>query len=666
MALAIPHGPQPFTETLLKVKACRHYLPPNEAEKISAQTESRLRDIFENPEDGYLPAIRQVLRDVMEGNGSCWYWQNGKVLMDKPKQSHKPADMLCEELFKKRSRIKHPDLNFCHDDKWRTGKNTALKQAVSVLLEAEKVLIDNGNPDNHGEKRYLEKVFLKGVGALRKTGSEGLVNYFECETDPAKINDELPAFKELCTRLSQINPGQTFSVGSFLEDVQKPPYGVGGTPLILMLGYIIRAYGERLIIYKDSTCMIEYSLRSYDEIVKTVADPAAKAVFVIRDISKSQSELVSNIAKAVNAPPLKHGEIRTLNSTFEALKQWWQNLPMIAKVISLYDKERQKRLTQAKELLDGLTGSVDRFDVLLEQFPTIYSGTPVGDAITEKEVSSVCKAFAEDVKLLNMGEQIVRGKVADAICKIFGKTGDMIECENVVRRWHEGLNPSQRDPHKSEHEEATHFLTRMADQSVTFDTKIMKLLPNDYGFGAISDWSSLHIKDYISKLTQAKSEIDKAKPDVSMPDIEEKAYEVQEQDKLYVEIPKGASRLLYTTDGSDPRNSDNRQQSDTKLDLISLLNNFPNVKVKLRAADSEGNMSGVVSVELISKQRKYEIQVKSDLFEEEEAIFKCPNDKNGLLAVLKSVIKYGVKKEILSESLGKAINVAIDKLIESE
>jgi hypothetical protein len=34
VALAVPHAPQPFTEMLLKVKACRHYLPPNEAEKI--------------------------------------------------------------------------------------------------------------------------------------------------------------------------------------------------------------------------------------------------------------------------------------------------------------------------------------------------------------------------------------------------------------------------------------------------------------------------------------------------------------------------------------------------------------------------------------------------------------------------------------------------------
>jgi len=105
VAMAVPHTPQPFTETLLRVKACRYYLPPNEAEKISAQTESRLRDIFEDPDDGYLPILKRVLRDIMEGSGACWYWQGGKVLVDKPKQSHKPADMLCDGLFKKRCRI---------------------------------------------------------------------------------------------------------------------------------------------------------------------------------------------------------------------------------------------------------------------------------------------------------------------------------------------------------------------------------------------------------------------------------------------------------------------------------------------------------------------------------------------------------------------------------
>jgi predicted AAA+ superfamily ATPase len=94
IAIAVPREPQPYTDTLLKVKACRYFLPPNEAEKISAQTESRLRDIFENPEDGYLPKLKHIFTNINEGSDACWYTKEGKVLVDKPKQSHKPADML--------------------------------------------------------------------------------------------------------------------------------------------------------------------------------------------------------------------------------------------------------------------------------------------------------------------------------------------------------------------------------------------------------------------------------------------------------------------------------------------------------------------------------------------------------------------------------------------
>jgi hypothetical protein len=436
VALAVPHAPQPFTEILLRVKACRHYLPPNEAEKISAQTESRLRDIFENPEDGYLPTLQRAFRDILESSGACWFWQGGKVLVDKPKQSHKPADMLCDELFRKRCRIKHPDLNFCHDEKWRTGKNTALKQAVGVLLEAEKVLIDNGNPDNHGEKRYLEKVLLKGAGALKKSGSEGVVSYFACETDPARLHDDFPVLKELCDRLANLNHGEIFSVGAFLEDAKDAPYGVGGTPLMLSLAHVIRAYGERLIVYKDSTRMVEQPLRSYDDLVKIVSDPAAKTVFVVRDISQAQITLIDLVAKAVDAPPLKHGETRSLNSAFETLKQWWSGLPAVAKVISLYEKGRKVRLTSLKNLMDGLTGSVDRFDFMLEQLPAVYSGGPLGEILTEKDAKTICDAFAEDVTLLNSGEQIAQGQVAQAVCDIYGAKGDMIECENVVSKWY--------------------------------------------------------------------------------------------------------------------------------------------------------------------------------------------------------------------------------------
>ena len=665
VALAVPHAPQPFTETLLRVKACRHSLPPNEAEKISAQTESRLRDIFENPEDGYLPTLQRVFRDIAEGSGACWYWQGGKVLVDKPQQSYKPADMLCEKLFTKRCRIKHPDLNFCHDEKWRTSKNTALKQAVGVLLEAEKVLIDNGNRDNHGEKRYLKKVLLKGAGALKKTGSEGVVSYFTCETDPKRIHDDFPVFKELCERLASLNPGETFSVGAFLENARKAPFGVGGTPLMLSLAHIVRAYGERLIVYKDSTQMVEQPLRSYDDLVKIVSDPAAKTVFVVRDISQAQISLIDRVAKAVDAPPLKHGETRSLNSAFEALKQWWNGLPAVAKIISLYEKDRQTRLNGLKNLLDGLTGSVDRFDFMLEQLPTVYSGGPVGDTLTQKDAETLGDAFAGDVKLLNSGEQLAQGQVAQAVCDIYGAKGDMVECKNVVSKWYENLNPSQRDSHKCDLEDAKQFLTRLADQNDSFSNKIVTLLPKDYGFGSVAEWTSLHIKDYAAKLKQAKAEIDKAKPVVYKPAVDEGVHEVRESQEIYVEIPKDAAGLIYTLDGTDPRHSDNAQKVDSKIDLASLLKDLPNVKIKMRAVDRGGNVSDPVSIELVSEERKYEVRETPSLVGKELTV-KYPNDTEGLMAILKSVISYGVKKKLLSKDRAQKIETLLSDLNKSK
>ena len=449
LAVAIPISPQPFTETLLRVKACIHYLPPNEAEKISAQTESRLRDVLEDPGDGYLPKLKGILRDIMSGEAACWYGQNGKVIVDNPKQSHRPADMLCEDLYKKRCRIKHPDLNFVHDDKWRQGRNNSLKQAVNVLFEADRVMIDNGNPDNHGEKRYLQKVLLKGAGALKKTGAEGPVTYFECESDPDKISEDFPVLKQLCLKISELNPGAHFPVGSFIEEAKSPPYGTGGTALVLALSHVVRAFGERLRVYKDSTKTVGQSLNTYDDLIDVVKDFSTKIVFEVRDISAPQAKLVEGVAKAVNAPDLKYGETRSLSSVSDILKEWWQELPPVVKIMDVYEENRQKRLKKLKGVMD-VAKEIDRFDLILESLPSVYVEEPVDDKIQEEVALRICKEFASDAKLLESGLHIVRTSVAEAISEIFDSKGDMVPCEAVVTKWYENLSSKQRDPQKCE------------------------------------------------------------------------------------------------------------------------------------------------------------------------------------------------------------------------
>ena len=533
-------------------------------------------------------------------------------------------------------------------------------------LSRKKSIIDNGNPDNHGEKRYLEKVLLKGAGALRKTGADGPVSYFECEANPSKIHDDFPALKVLCERLHKLNPGESFSVGAFLNETRKAPYGSGGTPLMLSLAHIIRAYGERLIVYKDSTMMMEQSIRSYEDLSSIVSDPSSKVVFVVRDISDAQSKLVDLIAKAVGAPSLKHGEARTLGSAFEEVKQWWQKLPYVSKVASLFEKEDRKRLTAVKDLLNGLSGKADTFDVLLEQLPAIYVDGFDKDRLTEVEAESIGQAFGEDVKRFNGAELIARNKVAGALCEIYGGKGDMIECEKLITNWYEGLNPTQRDPHRSDNEDASQFLTRLADQSATYETKLLKLLPDDYGFGAVNNWTALHIEDYVAKVNQAKAEIDKAKPMVQKPAIKEDVYEVGKSEKKTVLVPDGAKYLIYTTDETDPRQSETSHKVTKELDIASLLVNQPNVKVRMRSMDGEGNVSDLVTVEVVSKEHKYDVKVKEDFFGVQEATFKWPVDSEGLNAVVKSLINYGVTMKLISESKAKKLLSAVTEILDGK
>jgi hypothetical protein len=522
------------------------------------------------------------------------------------------------------------------------------------------VMIDNGNPDNHGEKRYLQKVLLKGAGALRQTGAEGTVTYFECETDPARIGDNFPVLKELCDRIRKLDPGEAFSVGPFLDEMQKPPYGAGGNALALALAHMIRAYGERLIVYKDSTRMARESIADYSDIVDILSDPAPKTVLEVRQISPAQRSLLEEMAKAVDAPALKHGQTRTLNEAYAALSSWWKHLPEIAKVTALYSSDKRPVLQKLKELLDGLGSTVDPFTLMLKELPAALNEGYEGQGLPEAEAAEMGVTFRDAVKQFNSGEQTARDLLAKAVCRVFGTDGDLVVCEKTATEWYEGLSAGQRNPNKYE-DDASFLLTRLGDTSKTFGKKLTGLLPKDFGFGEMDSWSALHMEDFAAKLKQAKEEIEKARPEVSKPDVPEGAKEVLDKEELWAKVPKGAKAVVYTLDGTDPRYSEQALKTDADLNLSGLLKDRPGIRVKLRAVDTDGNYSEPVDVELVSKTRKYNIQVKGSLFGE-EATFKCPSDKEGLAAVITSVLQYAVKKELISPEAAKEVEGALGKL----
>ena len=669
--VGIPHDPQPFNDLLLKVKACRHYLNQESSAQLSAQTESRLRDIFDNPVDGYRPELQRIFKTISEGGEACWYGKGGKIVVDKPQQAHQPADKICGELFCKHCRIKHADLNLAHDDKWKTGRNTALRQAVTMLLEGDTVQIDNGNPENHGEKRYLQKVLLQGAGALKKTGNDGKVTYFVCESDPDKLTDNFPILKELCRRMNELKPGESFPAGSFLNEVRFPPYGTGGTARILALAQVIRAFGERLRIYKDSTRTIETPLRGFDDLVMLVSEPASRVVFEVRDITEQQRMLVEEIADIAGAGPLKHGEKRTLGETFASLRELWSKIPPAARIMEVYKKEDRKRLSSLEEAFNRIDKS-DRFEFILEKLPNIYTGEPSTDSLTEKEAKKIVEAFKKDMELLESGFGRVKGRVAEAISELFGEKGDMVQCEVSVMQWYNNdLNPNQRQEWTYEDHDAISLIKRLSDSGTSFEEKAISLLPEDFELGEVKNWERLLVDDYAAKWRQALGAVEAAEKEVPVPIVKGAGPVIEEHDNYWlwqnggtikIGIPKEAERLVYTLDDKDPKTSQSRQEAQEDVELSEVFKDDPNVKVSVRAIDSEGNFSNKVVFTVTNKEKQYQpVVTPVDLYVK-ECKFEYPDSIEGLKSVLRGISELANKDKIITPDQMKKFNDFINEL----
>lgn len=657
--VSIPNTPQPFQELLLKVLACKHYLPPNEADKISAQTEARLRDIFEDPSDGFLPVLRRLVRKILDGEAATFYQQGGKVLVEKPLQSHKPADLICDRLFTKRSRIKHADLNLSHEDKWRRGRNTALRQALEMLLTSEQVFIDNGNPENHGEKRYLENVLFKKAGALIKRDSKETMAFFDVTADPAQISEDFPLLKDLCAKMAAAKPSTLVDLGFFIRSAKDAPFGAGGIALLLSLAVVIRAYGESLRLYKDSTGGDALRL-TFDDLVEHVANPGCSLHAEVRQVTAPQRELVDGIALEVGAKSLQFQQERTVASAMGALRVWWKDVPPLAKCEDAYPVKMRKRVGDFVALIRKVS-DLDGFDLLLTRLPVAYLGEDVGSKLTKEDVSHILKEFKTDIQTLQSGPARVQEKIVDKLNDLFGSTGDVVELEQAVRQWYQDeLNPAQRKVLRYQEEpEAEAVVLVLADDSIGFRAKLMNALPKRLHMDEVENWHSNQTEDYVAKWRQAKTAIEREAVEIPAPKIvsckgvenrSDNEWCLEQDSSLRIQAEAPGKNLCYTLDGSDPRQSPHAVRGKGVVSLENPAADKSQVTLCMRAYDDEGNWGPPLKVRLVNKVHEYKVEIKAESLYAKEAVFKFPNRFEDLITVLLSLTEEGRKAALLSES----------------
>jgi len=669
--VAVPHEASPFREDLKCVLACRHLLTPEEAAKHPAQTVARIRDILDDGvDDGYLPNIRKVVNAAISGAQATWFEAGGKLLVEKPTQPHKPADMLCERLFPERCQIKHADLNLLHDDKWQKNSNTPLKQAVTELLDTSNaVQIDNGNADNHGEKRYLQKVLLNGCGALKPLRSSGTLAEFTAESDPSKIDPKFPALKKLITRLAGLKPTESLVLSDFIREMRSAPIGAGGTMLVLAVAHAVRAFEERLRVFSDSTHTEAGDLGSYEAIINAVAGGTSKLELSVREITVGQRAFVDYAAKATGAEPLAQGETRTVTDAFEAVRGWWKGLPSVAKVMDLHPVEDRMRLESLKQLLDD--SSVETFDFMLNRLPTVYAGDPI-ESISPSDAKKWAEAFATDVKRLNAGLACAQREIATAVLMIHGKNGDMVECEKVVKEWFEALTPDQRDPLRCDDNEDAHgLLTVLSEAGKGFDVKLAGTLPIRWGLGDLAHWTSLQTTAFKAKWEQAKKAIEEIKPLVQDPTVDlgdfvtlvkGGIWEIEDGAKVSIGIPQGAKSVIYTLGTETADHALPKKTLHEPSEIYLNLKDDPSGKLQVYAIDEEGNTSRKITYQIRHKQKQHHVKVeKEDLFGD-MGTFKFPDTLATYVEVIRSLTDKAVERGAITKTDADAVKSVLDTL----
>jgi hypothetical protein len=663
--VAVPVEPTPFREDLKNVLACRHYLAPEEATKHPAQTIARIQDMCDGGDDSYLPLLKKIVTALESGSQATWYEAGGRLLVEKPPQGHQPADMLCARLFHERCQIKHPDLNLVHDEKWQ--KSQSLKQAVMELLDTSSpVQIDNGNPENHGEKRYLQKVLLP-CGALNPLQGGGPVKQFVAESDATKLNGKFPVLKKLCERLNALKPGEALGLATFAREMRAEPVGGGGTMLVLALAHVVRAFGERLRVFRDSTHFDVTNLGSYEAIVAAISDRTSKIELAVRDISAVQRQFIDAVAKAVDAPPVAAGEMRTVTSAYDAIREWWQKLPSVAKIATLYPAETRTRLEQLRQTLGAALK--ERFELMLSELPAVYGGEPVG-VMKAKEAKDWAEAFAADVKRLNGGLALAKRQLADAILAVYGRTGDMVVCENVVKEWFESLTPDQRDVMRCDDEDAQRLISAMGDVGKPFEVRLMQTLADQWGFGMVPNWTSLHTDAYKAKWELAKRAIEEVKPLVPEPTavpgefttaIKPTIWEVEDGAKVRIQIPPGAASVVYSLGDENAAAAERitiHEDSPITVDLKGKAVG----ELRITAFDAAGNASRPVNYRLRHKLKQHEVTVEQEDLLGEKGSFKFPDSLSSFVAVIKSITAKALERKLISSQAADQIKAALDNI----
>ena len=178
------------------------------------------------------------------------------------------------------------------------------------------------------------------------------------------------------------------------------------------------------------------------------------------------------------------------------MKEWWNNLPPIARVAKLYSPGQYPHTSDFIAVMQKIEAK-DAHTFLFDELPTAF-GVDAGIAISQEIVITLEKQLPLEKEALESALTVVEDRILGSVHRIFEvEQNTYSDIVDAIRNWYNSLDSQQRDAYarwqNSDSRPLILHLKSVDSLQDTFLTKISK----DYGMRPVRDWISDRVTEYI-------------------------------------------------------------------------------------------------------------------------------------------------------------------------
>ena len=607
--VVIPEQPLALTEAFLELKAALNVKNSGEYANAPIADQARLDESYIGDlTRGYVKQYIDVRTKYLSGRFAAWHGQHGQILETTPASEQEPVYQFLAKLYSKFSNLNDEEVNRCHKS-LSGNKKFILQDAINNLLEAgQQIEIDTSFGNDRGFISYLKNVLFNHQ-VLRKLEQQGTKLACQIEKDPGKYHDTFPALADM---IAAFQAQTEVNVRQFVTQYRFAPYGLGEAALELLLAVFIKYFGDELVYKTHPHEPGEISLQSFSQIETLVNQAGPFAQFGKRALEDVHLTVLRELHAMFSATPLAVGALPRLRDVTLLLKQWFEQLPKIARAEDGHEDLQTRRFIQCLKKLD----SAGPFDFLFQQLPAVW-----GHAADERFDAAAQQTLLQGVQVcraqLEQRLEQVEQAVFEGFSALFHAAGNTFDdLADAAQRWYNALHAHQRDSTAVWQTPASKALLTHLKDTQGLRRVICADLPgsNNVGLGKVADWNTDNTAIYLRKVKEGLDTLQKHETLVEAPaievqhgecrrDVKQKKIIVRYEDpqslQITVKIPPNAKEIWVSYHG-DPTAPNAQRQKLTADTLLSMVHEDVTT-ARIAAVDGEGNFSAVYTLELQAK-----------------------------------------------------------------